>query len=359
MNETMMKKLAKPMIVCATLIWGSTFFILKDALDNVDLMFLMAFRFGFAAVLLGLVFWKRWKTIDRSYWWRGGLLGLFMFLAYSVQNYGLTDTTPGKNAFFTAVYCVIVPFLYWGVDRLRPSRFNVLAALLCIGGIGLVSWDGGIALTRGDVLTLCGGLLYACHIVAVAKFSQGRDAVLLSILQFGSAALCFAVGTAVTQGVPAGGAVPQRVAGAALSGGVRHHHRAAVPERGAEVHRPLLRRPAAGVGGPLRGDVLRGLRGGDAGGADVPGLRADLPGGGVLGDAVSVSAAGGREGGGVVRWREGPLIRPLRGHLSRLRLGRRWTLATGKHRPPVGGRLGAPAGPLPSPFKGEGVTAKP
>lgn len=208
MNETMMKKLAKPMIVCATLIWGSTFFILKDALDNVDLMFLMAFRFGFAAVLLGLVFWKRWKTIDRSYWWRGGLLGLFMFLAYSVQNYGLMDTTPGKNAFFTAVYCVIVPFLYWGVDRLRPSRFNVLAALLCIGGIGLVSWDGGIALTRGDVLTLCGGFIYACHIVAVAKFSQGRDAVLLSILQFGSAALCFAVGTAVTQGVPAGGLSP-------------------------------------------------------------------------------------------------------------------------------------------------------
>ena len=98
MNETMMKKLAKPMIVCATLIWGSTFFILKDALDNVDLMFLMAFRFGFAAVLLGLVFWKRWKTIDRSYWWRGGLLGLFMFLAYSVQNYGLMDTTPDRKS---------------------------------------------------------------------------------------------------------------------------------------------------------------------------------------------------------------------------------------------------------------------
>ena len=55
MNESMMKKLAKPMIVFATMIWGSTFFILKDALDDVDLMFLMAFRFGFAAVLLGLV----------------------------------------------------------------------------------------------------------------------------------------------------------------------------------------------------------------------------------------------------------------------------------------------------------------
>ena len=206
MNETMMKKLAKPMIVCATLIWGSTFFILKDALDNVDLMFLMAFRFGFAAVLLGLVFWKRWKTIDRSYWWRGGLLGLFMFLAYSVQNYGLMDTTPGKNAFFTAVYCVIVPFLYWAVDRKRPTRWNVLAALLSVTGIGLVSWDGGgLALALGDVLPLAAGFFLACHIIAVTKFSEGRDIFLLTILQFAMIALMCWVGTSFTRGVPTNG----------------------------------------------------------------------------------------------------------------------------------------------------------
>ena len=146
---------------------------------------------------------------SRSYWWRGGLLGAFMFVAYAVQNYGLMDTTPGKNAFFTAVYCVIVPFLYWAVDRLRPSRFNVLAAVLCVGGIGLVSWDGGIALTRGDLMTLCAGFIYACHIVAVAKFAKGRDIILLSVLQFAAAALCFLVGTIVTRGVPAGGLEPQ------------------------------------------------------------------------------------------------------------------------------------------------------
>ena len=52
MNETILKKLAKPMIVLATLIWGSTFFIMKDTLDSVDLMFLLAFRFTFAAAVL-------------------------------------------------------------------------------------------------------------------------------------------------------------------------------------------------------------------------------------------------------------------------------------------------------------------
>ena len=209
MNETALKKLAKPLIVIATLIWGSTFFILKDTLDDVDLMFLLAFRFSLAAAILALVFWKRWRVMDLRYLWQGGVLGVLLFAAYAVQNYGLTDTTPGKNAFFTAVYCVIVPFLYWAVDRLRPSRWNVLAALLCVAGIGFVSWDGGLSLTGGDLLTLLSGFIYACHIVAVSKFSQGRDIFILTILQFAATALCCWTGTLFTHGVPVDG-LPQR-----------------------------------------------------------------------------------------------------------------------------------------------------
>ena len=205
MNETILKKLAKPLILVATLIWGTTFFIMKDTLDTVNLQFLLAFRFSFAAIVLAGVFWKHWKGIERSYWWRGAIMGLFMYIAYTVQNVGLMGTTPGKNAFFTAVYCVIVPFLYWAVDRLRPDKFNVLAALLCIVGIGFVSWDGGFAMTWGDGLTLISGFFYACQIVATAKFSGGRDIFPLTVIQFGTTALCCWVGTLVTDALPTGG----------------------------------------------------------------------------------------------------------------------------------------------------------
>ncbi len=80
-------------------------------------------------------------------------MGLFLCAAYVVQTYGLKGTTPGKNAFFTAAYCVIVPFLYWVVDHVRPDKFNVLAAVLCVIGIGSVSWDGGFALTWGGTVS--------------------------------------------------------------------------------------------------------------------------------------------------------------------------------------------------------------
>lgn len=209
MNENTLKKLAKPLILIATVIWGSTFFILKDTLDSVDLQFLLAFRFTVAAVVLALVFARRWKRVDRGYWWRGAVMGVILYAAYTVQNYGLMDTTPGKNAFLTAVYCVIVPFLYWAVERLRPDRFNVLAAVLCVAGVGLVSWDGGLSLGRGDVLTLCGGFLYACHIVAVSRFAKDRDVFLLTVIQFAATAVCCWVGTVAVKGFPVGGLSPR------------------------------------------------------------------------------------------------------------------------------------------------------
>ena len=202
MNEALLKKLAKPMIVAATIIWGTTFFIMKDTLDHVDTMFLLAFRFTLAAVILGLVFWSKWKSLDFRCLWQGAVLGALMFSAYAVQTYGLRGTTPGKNAFFTAVYCVIVPFLYWAVDKRSPTRWKVLAAFLCVAGIGFVSWDGGLALTHGDLLTLLSGFLYACHIVAVSKFSQERDVFLLTVLQFAVMAACSWVGVGFTGGVP-------------------------------------------------------------------------------------------------------------------------------------------------------------
>ena len=209
MNENLLKKLARPMILVATVIWGSTFFILKDTLDSVDLQFLLAFRFTLAAAILALVFWKNWKGMDRSCWWRGAVMGLLLYAAYTVQNYGLMRTTPGKNAFFTAVYCVLVPFLSWAADHRRPDRFNVLAAVLCIVGIGFVSWDGGFYLGFGDCLTLISGLLYACHITVTSRFARDRDVFLLTVIQFIVVALCCWIGTVITGGFPTDGLSPR------------------------------------------------------------------------------------------------------------------------------------------------------
>ncbi len=180
---------AKIALFIATLIWGSSFLVVKNSMDVMQPHMLLAFRFTIGCILLCIFFHKRLKKLNKEYFIKGGILGTLLFIAYSLQTIGITDTTPGKNAFLTAIYCVLVPFFFWPVDKKRPDGFNIIAAFISIIGIGLVSLNGDLSIRMGDGLTLASGVVYAIHIVAVAKFSGKRDPILLTILQFGYAAI--------------------------------------------------------------------------------------------------------------------------------------------------------------------------
>ena len=184
MSGNFVRRAAKPMLFAAAFIWGSSFFIMKNALDAIPVQYLLAIRFTMGALLLTLVCWKRWKNVTKDYLWRGAIIGGCLYLAYSIQTYGLALTTPSKNAFLTAVYCVIVPFLYWLFVGVKPDRYNILAAALCVGGVGLVSLSGDLSVNLGDALTLLCAIFYAAHIVAVAKVSPRKDIYLLTVFQF-------------------------------------------------------------------------------------------------------------------------------------------------------------------------------
>jgi drug/metabolite transporter (DMT)-like permease len=180
---------AKIALFVATLIWGSSFLVVKNSMNVMQPHMLLAFRFTIGGLILCVVFHNRLKNLNKEYFIKGGILGTLLFVAYSLQTIGITDTTPGKNAFLTAIYCVLVPFFFWPVDKKRPDKYNLIAAFISIAGIGLVSLNGDLSIRMGDGLTLISGVVYAVHMVAVAKFSGNRDPILLTILQFGYAAI--------------------------------------------------------------------------------------------------------------------------------------------------------------------------
>ena len=189
--ETLHKRkiLPKLALLGAASIWGSSFFIMKNTVDVFPPYFLLAIRFTIACIFLGIVFWKKIKEITIDYLWKSAIIGSFLFLAYATQTIGITETTPGKNAFLTAIYCVIVPFLFWIVDKSKPDIYNFTAALVCVAGIGMVSLTGAFTIGYGDAFTMVGGLLYAVHMVVVAKFCKGKDPIIITILQLGVAAI--------------------------------------------------------------------------------------------------------------------------------------------------------------------------
>lgn len=183
-SEEKLKKKAKLLLFLATIIWGSALVVVKNVLDSMPVFWLLTLRFGTSALVLWFLFRKSFPKLDKTTLYHGTIMGFFLFLGYGLMTVGLQFTTPGKAAFLTAVYCIIVPLIYWIVDKIKPDRYNGIASILCFFGIGCISLGGDFSVNPGDLLVLFGGIGFAANIVAVAKSVRKGDLYLLTTLQF-------------------------------------------------------------------------------------------------------------------------------------------------------------------------------
>ena len=126
-------------LLFTALIWGLAFVVVKNSLDFVPPIYMMAFRFTIATAGLSLMFIGRLKNIDAAMLKSGFVLGFLLTIAYALQTIGCKYTTAGKNAFLTAAYVVFVPFLHWMVNNQKTKKSHIAAAFVAIIGIALLS----------------------------------------------------------------------------------------------------------------------------------------------------------------------------------------------------------------------------
>lgn len=190
----------KAFLLIAAAIWGLGTVVIKATVDAFPPAWLVGVRFTGAGILLGIIMFPRFRhALDADHLKKGSILGIFLFLAYWTNSTGLTDTTASNSSFLTSLYCVIIPFLGWALQGPRPTRFNVAAALVCVAGVGCVSFGSaaGFSLRFGDLVTLLSAVFVSFHVVYTAKFARGRDMTLLTVIQFVVAGLLgFAAGFA-------------------------------------------------------------------------------------------------------------------------------------------------------------------
>ena len=194
--------LGRTCLILTTLIWGSSFVILKSALDSITPLWVLAIRFSGAAILMLIACLPRLKKLDKRYVTGGCLMGLCLAAAYIVQTYGLVYTTPGKNAFLTTTYCILVPFLYWVISGKRPDKYNIIAAIVCLVGVGFVCLGNDLSINVGDMLTILCGLFYGLHIIVTSRTAENRDPVLITMLQFATAAVVCFIGAVLFEPAP-------------------------------------------------------------------------------------------------------------------------------------------------------------
>ncbi len=191
------------LLLLTAIIWGSAFVFQKFATEELSSWFITAARFTIAALLLWVLTHRKWKLLNKGYLVAGIVTGVTMGLGTAVQTVALEmGTTPGKSAFLTAIYCVIVPFFYWFLSKEKPQKNHLLAAVLCLVGIGLISLNGDLTMQMGDLITIVCGVIFACDLTAIAWYSKGRDPMLLTTMQITFSAVVGWIGTFFTNGMP-------------------------------------------------------------------------------------------------------------------------------------------------------------
>jgi len=186
-------------LLAITLIWGSTFVIVKALLENNSPLFYTAVRFLLSTLLVYAVFFRRLVRIPASTIKKGAVLGTLLFFGFAVQTVGQTYTTASKSAFFTGMLVVLTPIIHYvaqrvfHLDRRALKIGNILGVVCAAAGLFLLTSPSGSRFNIGDGLTLVCALLFAFYIVYLDFASSEPDKLQLTFVQF---LLCGVLGLA-------------------------------------------------------------------------------------------------------------------------------------------------------------------
>ncbi|GAA0715009.1 DMT family transporter [Paraclostridium ghonii] len=171
-------------LLLVSLIWGSGFVATQMGLENGLTPFqLMTGRFFIGSLLLSVIFFKKLKNINKKDIISGMLLGMFLFIAFSFQTFGLKYTTPAKSAFLTAANVVIVPFVGCILYKKKVDKIGIISSLITLVGIGIISLESDFSISFGDILTLVCAVGFAMHIFLTSEFTKKHDPVVLTCIQ--------------------------------------------------------------------------------------------------------------------------------------------------------------------------------
>jgi drug/metabolite transporter (DMT)-like permease len=188
------------LLVFITMIWGSTFLVVKNTVRLSGPFTYLAFAYGVGALTLVLIFRKRLVRMTRAELLSGLIIGLCLFTGYALQTMGLQFTTVSKAGFITGLNVPLIPVFMFLLLRQKSSRGAVAGIILSFAGLFLLSFNNHLtfSLGIGEVLIFGAAVAFALHVVCISRFSPGADATNLVIIQIALTSLLSFIAIPVT-----------------------------------------------------------------------------------------------------------------------------------------------------------------
>lgn len=186
------------MLFLAAFIWGFAFAFQSQGMEHMGPMTFNGTRFLIGAVVLIPIVFLFKKPGEKSKVSKkdikvtitGGIVcGLCLFVASSLQQFGIQYTSVGKAGFLTTLYIILVPII--GIFfKKKVSVFVWIGAILSVIGMYLLCVSETMSINKGDIFAFCCAIVFAFHILSVDYFAPKTNGIVLSCIQFLTSGIC-------------------------------------------------------------------------------------------------------------------------------------------------------------------------
>jgi drug/metabolite transporter (DMT)-like permease len=177
------------LLLLAAAIWGFAFVAQRVGMKYMGPFTYNGIRFALGSVsLIPLIIFFKEERPENNRGYReavkaGLVAGIVLFIAVSLQQIGLMQTTAGKAAFITGLYIVLVPIL--GLFLKHYVGKNAwMGAIIAVIGLYFLCVTNTFSISVYDILILICAFFFAIHILLIDRFIGKINAIKLSFFQF-------------------------------------------------------------------------------------------------------------------------------------------------------------------------------
>ena len=177
------------LIVLVALFWGSTYFLTKMAVEELEPFNLTALRFGTAFIITALFFFKRIRKADRTVIKYSIILGVLAVIAVLSMTFGVQYTTASNAGFLISLSVVMIPLISVVVLKKKIKAKLLFSVILATIGIVCLTLNEQLTINKGDILCILCATSFAVQVLVMERIPKSADSVAIGALQLGITAV--------------------------------------------------------------------------------------------------------------------------------------------------------------------------
>jgi drug/metabolite transporter (DMT)-like permease len=186
------------LLALAAALFGTTFVVVKDALDVLSPLAFVGWRFAIGAMVLLVI----GRPAGRAVWRDGSIAGIVLFAGYATQTIGLGLTSATNSGLITGLYVVFTPLIAALARRTSPAAATIAGAALSVAGLGALTITNTLTFEAGDVWTLACAVAFAVHIVLLAHLAPRHEVLGFTAVQLSVVAVAGLVLSGIIEDAP-------------------------------------------------------------------------------------------------------------------------------------------------------------